>query len=322
MENTLGRVWSAWQGAINILQTPRTNGYVHGSLLRAIEIESFGEKEQDRISSLLARVTHHTNIPRSRNRIRPEGVMQLALKRRLTNRSHGTIKNTFELESENAALWNELENLEQNYIKLEEERDSTEMRAMELEDKNQELKDALRNLQYKTNALNKISPASETTVDTNFLIELASQTNNPTPFECLKAIEIAFPNKCEILDSAWESARNMDSFQNGKRLLNLLRKLMAEYAIEIENGGDSRARMVFSSEEYSANESETVENSPSFRSKRIFNYKEKPVEMFKHLKIGKADNISHTLRVHFAWIPDEKKILIGHCGEHLPVPSH
>lgn len=87
-------------------------------------------------------------------------------------------------------------------------------------------------------------------------------------------------------------------------------------------GGDVKARMVFSSEEYSANESETVENSPTLSAKHRFTYKGDSIDMFRHLKIGKVDNVAHTLRVHFAWIPTEKKIVIGHCGEHLPISSH
>lgn len=65
MEEHLGKVWSAWQGAINILQTPRSNGFVHGSLLRASEIEAIGERQGERVSYILARVTHNTNVPRS-----------------------------------------------------------------------------------------------------------------------------------------------------------------------------------------------------------------------------------------------------------------
>ena len=40
--------------------------------------------------------------------------------------------------------------------------------------------------------------------------------------------------------------------------------------------------------------------------------------MLKHLKIGIKDSLSETLRVHFEWLADEKRIVIGHCGGHLP----
>ena len=47
MEENLGKVWSAWQGAINILQTPRSNGFVHGSLIRATEVEAIGDRQSE-----------------------------------------------------------------------------------------------------------------------------------------------------------------------------------------------------------------------------------------------------------------------------------
>jgi len=46
------------------------------------------------------------------------------------------------------------------------------------------------------------------------------------------------------------------------------------------------------------------------------------VEMFRHLKIGIADDPTQTIRVHFHWDATRRKIVIGHCGEHLPVASH
>ena len=50
---------------------------------------------------------------------------------------------------------------------------------------------------------------------------------------------------------------------------------------------------------------------------RIRLYKEKEIDISPHvtLKCGEKSNQS----VHFAWIDQEKKIMIGHCGEHLEV---
>ena len=39
--------------------------------------------------------------------------------------------------------------------------------------------------------------------------------------------------------------------------------------------------------------------------------------MEKHLKYGVKDSLAETLRVHFEWLADEKKLVIGHCGKHL-----
>src|SRR5690606_3343966 len=47
------------------------------------EIEQWGNRQHERMSKLLAWVTNNTNIQRLNKRIRPEGVAQLALRRRL-----------------------------------------------------------------------------------------------------------------------------------------------------------------------------------------------------------------------------------------------
>ena len=324
MEQVLGRKWSAWGGAINIIQTPRANGYVHGSLFRSQEIETLGERQGDRVGHLLARVTHHTNIPRSRNRIRPEGVVQLALRRRLQTRSSASNDQSdlVNLKAENQQLWNDLISQEESYGKLEIERGQAELKTMELEDQVQELLDKIRSLEYKNQALRPATGSTSNVVDYGFFLDLATNGGQPSPEECLQAISAAYPARCEILDSAWKSAKEMSSFQNGRRLLALLRRLVTDYFDALLEGGDNNARKVFTSDEYSATESETVQNSSTLSEKRVFFRNGQPIEMFRHLKIGKADNVTHTLRVHFAWISSERKIVIGHCGEHLPIASH
>jgi hypothetical protein len=39
--------------------------------------------------------------------------------------------------------------------------------------------------------------------------------------------------------------------------------------------------------------------------------------MEKHLKIGTADNAADTLRIHFDWVAEEARIVVGYCGKHL-----
>ena len=61
---------------------------------------------------------------------------------------------------------------------------------------------------------------------------------------------------------------------------------------------------------------------PDMRRRRTFDYDGTQVEMFQHLKIGVDDDQTRTIRVHFHWDGDRQKMVIGHCGEHLPVSSH
>ena len=60
----------------------------------------------------------------------------------------------------------------------------------------------------------------------------------------------------------------------------------------------------------------------AMRRQRTFDYDGTQVEMFRHLKIGVADDPMQTIRVHFHWDGARRKIVIGYCGEHLPVSSH
>jgi hypothetical protein len=82
MAEVIGQHRSAWSGAVNILYTPSQSGFVRNRLFRSDEIVGWGDTQHDRISQMLAWVTNNTNVLRLRKRIRPEGVMQLALRRR------------------------------------------------------------------------------------------------------------------------------------------------------------------------------------------------------------------------------------------------
>ena len=98
-------------------------------------------------------------------------------------------------------------------------------------------------------------------------------------------------------------------------------RLVTTYRDALNDGGDSKARLVFGKSEYAAKESERVMAHKAMRRQRTFDYDGTQVEMFRHLKIGVDDDPTRTIRVHFHWDGDRQKIVIGHCGEHLPVSS-
>ena len=54
---------------------------------------------------------------------------------------------------------------------------------------------------------------------------------------------------------------------------------------------------------------------------RDFVYGGRKIRMSRHLRIGNAVDRTRTLRCYFAWVPEEGKIVIGYCGEHLPVSN-
>lgn len=326
MEEILGKRWSAWDGAVNILHMPTQNGYVRSRVFLSDVIELWGETQHDRISQILAWVTHNTNIPRLRKRIRPEGVMSLALRQTLKEARDRREK------LDESGLRDEVERLaqaaqEQNkwVALLEETNTNLENEAQQLrldvDEKNEELslerntvralKEQLRNAGTRTSD-----------VDGVYLLNMICRADEPEPLECLTLIETVYGGNCEILESAKKSAKESNRFKQSRQLLDLLVRLVTKYREVLMEKGDSEARKVFGRREFAAKESETVMSSTTLSRTREFEYKGANVEMFRHLKIGIADDPEKTIRVHFHWDHNINKVIIGYCGEHLPVSSH
>ena len=154
------------------------------------------------------------------------------------------------------------------------------------------------------------------------LLKFAAHKEEPSPLDCIENIEKFYGDRCTVLDSARGSAREMTRFIHGRDLLDLLMRLVTTYRDGLMDGGDSKARLVFGKSEYAAKESETVMANKAMRRQRTFDYDGTQVEMFRHLKIGVDDDPTRTIRVHFHWDGDRKRIVIGYCGEHFPVSSH
>jgi hypothetical protein len=82
MADILGKQWSAWGGAVNVLSTPSATGLVRFRYFLPDAIRAWGDEAQ-RTCQVLAWVTGNTNIARLRVHVRPEGVMQLSMRRRM-----------------------------------------------------------------------------------------------------------------------------------------------------------------------------------------------------------------------------------------------
>jgi hypothetical protein len=63
-------------------------------------------------------------------------------------------------------------------------------------------------------------------------------------------------------------------------------------------------------------------DSPECERDRTRHYKDKSgverkLVMWRHLRAGGRGGPEDCLRIHFEWVPDEKRIVVGHCGAHL-----
>lgn len=327
MAEILGERWSAWSGAVNILNMPSRSGVVRWRFFLADEIEKWGEWQSARVSRVLAWVTSNTNVPRLREHIRPEGVVQLALRRRLQMaraRSDQMDALQLRLELERAS---HLAEEQAAWIgALEEDNDRLEADIAEAKAKLDEAKASVTQKTYTIEALkdqlDNAGAGRATHLDAESMLQLACRSEQPSPSECLDAITQVYGDRCIVLDSALESAREMNRFIYGRKLLGMLRRLVTEYRDKLLEGGDSKARLVFGKNEYAATESETVMGSKVMRRARTFEYRGESIEMFRHLKINVEDDVTKTIRMHFHWDAERSKIVIGYCGEHLPVASH
>lgn len=143
-----------------------------------------------------------------------------------------------------------------------------------------------------------------------------------TPSQCLEIIENYSFGKLEVLQSAWESAKEIDDyFQNGHKLLNLLARLVYDYLPNYLQFGDTQGKNVFTDSEYAAQESSSVLNSKVLSEQRKFFYDGDFYVMKQHLKIGVSKDKKYTMRVHFMVDKERKKIVIGYCGKHLDLSN-
>lgn len=327
MAEILGERWSAWGGSVNILNMPSKTGFVRGRFFLSDEIEKWGDKQTARVSQVLAWVTSNTNIPRLKEHIRPEGVVQLALRRRLQMaRARSDQMDAFQLRLELEKASHLAEEQAAWILALEEDNDRLEADISEAKNK---LDDAKENITKKTctiealkDQLANAGAGRSSNLEGESLLQIACRLEQPTPSECLDAIAQVYGDRCIVLDSAIESASDMNRFIYGRKLLDMLRRLVTEYRDKLLEGGDNKARMVFGKNEYAATESETVMCNKAMRRARTFEYRGEPVEMFRHMKINFEDDVTKTIRVHFHWDAERNKIVIGYCGEHLPVTSH
>lgn len=150
---------------------------------------------------------------------------------------------------------------------------------------------------------------------------LAHPDSAVTPSEALGIAASLYPDRICVLESASASAAKADRhFRNGRRLLRLLLKLADDYYDLLEEKGDAAARKVFSNAEYAAKESDATSGG-RLGEMRDFVYGGRKIRMSRHLRIGNAVDRTRTLRCYFAWVPEDGKIVIGYCGEHLPVAN-
>jgi len=138
--------------------------------------------------------------------------------------------------------------------------------------------------------------------------------------QILQLFATLYPDRLIILNKALDAAAESDAhgFSKKDEAFALVYKLATTYWEILEDGGsDTEARDVFGNNKYASQETDKL--STEGQKRRTVLYSNRPYFLQKHLKIGIKDSKAETLRIHFEWLAEEKKILIGHCGKHLPL---
>ena len=219
------------------------------------------------------------------------------------------------LRLENEALKKTIGEIESELLTLEDEVENLRHESHDAQIKALALQSSL--VATKVNK-NGLDVASTDDFPTEVVLKLITDSNySLSVIDALLLVERLACDQLVVLDSAKESARALPpDCLLGRRLLNLLTRLVIEWKPLYEAKGDNVARQTFSPGEYARGESETVERGQKGELRKyVFDGRE--LVMMRHLRIGTKRNDRFCIRIHFEYDTTSQKIVIGHCGSHL-----
>ncbi|WP_457389275.1 hypothetical protein [Roseateles sp. P5_E1] len=318
LEKVLGRRYGAWGGALNVLYRSKVGHagvYCDSSLYRPDRLADLAEAGVNLDSEILSTVTHQTNVPTAWRHISLGVVDQAVLRGQLAS-AVASAKQTDDGAGYIQLLEEAMDQLTAKDLSIGELRDQVQDR----DERISELEASVQGLKYSLAGQRQsaVGPDDEGLEAIQPLRDAVSTLVEgvPTLEQSLTIIRTLFPDRIVVSDSALSSARESESFRNGKKAFELLWKLATGYWSAVAGGGgDAEGRKVFGQNAYAQNEASALSNDGKRR--RTFEYKGQDILMEKHLKIGVKDSVAETLRVHFEWVGADKAIVVGHCGKHL-----
>lgn len=320
IQRILGRRYSAYGGAINIIFPARKTdegSFCKTVMLRPDQIWEIKESGATIESDVLATITHQTNLPHSWRHISTATVGQAVLRARL-RKAAVAASDSEEVTAYETLLQEAGDRLQTKDAEVAEIRLELEDREANLDCLRAEidaLKHALSGRQSRSDAEEDAVAVAIAPLRDAVISVLGGQ---PPLEQALRLIQALFPNRVIVLDSAFDSAKDSDrgGFRYGSKAFELLKKLSEEYWVSLAGGkGDQQARIIFGNNAFASKESETLTSEGRIR--RTFNYLGRDILMETHIRHGYKDSFAETLRIHFEWLADEKKLVIGHCGKHL-----
>jgi len=317
IENQVGRKYMAFGGAVNIIYPYQGSGY--GGFCKTVlmapqDLRELSENDIPIDSNILSIITHRTNIPNYWKHISTERVRQESLRLRIGN-SISDIEGNMDSSIYEDLINDAAKTVEDKAEEIAQIKASFEEAQMETDLANAEIE----SLKY---ALSNVTSRSVTQIDEenenyNELI-LDALHKKISLLGALTLVRTMMSEKIVVLNTAISSAKESDrrGFSHGDVALDLLLKLCTDYWSNLASGqGDEKAISVFGRNGFAPKEKDKLSNAGKKR--RTFLYKGDNYFMERHLKFGVKDSLAETLRIHFAWKSEERKIIVGHCGKHL-----
>lgn len=323
IEKIVGKRFIAFGGAINVIFAARKavqGSFCETVLFRPSAIFNFQSEGKRVESEVLAAITHRTNLPYSWRHISLELVKQEILREQFARvleraRTSGNSSDLHEYIQLLELADQELQSKDKELAQVRSEYEEKERGVRKLEACIVSLKHALSGRQ-----------AGEDSQDDEVFEALVPLRDSIGALakgslilsQALTLVSSLYSDRLVILDTAVSSAKESDrgGYRFGVKAFELLFKLANDYWQALADGnGDQQAKSAFGHNAYAQNEGEGLTSAGQQR--RTFLYRGKEFFMEKHIKIGVKDSLAETLRVHFEWVADEKKLVIGHCGKHL-----
>lgn len=324
IEQIVGRRYGAWGGAINLIFPVRKGrDSCETILFLPGKLEELVEDGKSVESEILAAVTHRTNLSNSWLHVSLDTVGQARL-RTLLAKSISNASGSAELAEYSELLEAADAELQAKSIQLLGLQDEISELLAEAAAREEEVGRHEATILSLKHSLSARQGSMDDDLASSRFAEpirdaISGLISEDIELEqCLALLEAMCSERVVVLPSAFQSAVESDEkgFRYGERAFRLIWNLGTKYWEALSSGvGDQQARMVFGNSAYAANESDNLSKAGSDR--RTFEYRGRKIEMLRHLKIGVKDNSAETLRVHFEWLADEKRIVIGHCGKHL-----
>lgn len=321
LSDAIGKEFAAYAGAINIIFPPRNNAAgrsaIYTTRLTLQQLQDMRDAGKTLENEILAIITHQTNSRHLLRHTSPNTVSQAIFQARtsqLLQRSKDSDQ------SEELKEYVELLQIADQDIRIKDQTlASIRQDHEDLADQLRIMENHIDSLKYALNdktAEQTVGPGHDLSAVREAIATIIS--GNPTLQQVIQVIGALYPDRIVVLPSALDSARESDrgGFRHGHRAYTMLTTFADGYWQALASGkGDQIAKACFGYNAFSSNEGEGLTADGNRR--RSFAYNGTVYRMIKHLKYGVKDSLADTLRIHYEWIAEEKRLVIGHCGKHL-----